>query len=257
MAQGADEWWVSREGQRIGPVSFEQMVEAAKAGRLEPRTDLVYGGQLEDWVAAGEIEGLFERKKPKKEEPASDHGAPDDSLADSGSYDFGDRPAKIDQPGATRLGYILGMLFLPGVVAAGLLFVVPQVGAMLPESLAPFAPVLFLLVPLIAIMITVKRFQNLAMSGAWVLGLLVPLLNLWLNYRLFAAPPGYGFTGKLDGIGKFLAVIYWLFVIASLVLPVVFLPATLAHLNESGQLEEFVEQLEQFKARLPAPAAEE
>lgn len=262
MAQDKDEWWVSREGHRFGPVTFEQMVEAARAGRLEPRTDLVFGGGLTDWVPAGDVKGLFERKEPAKSgspgSKSSGHTAPEDSLADSGSYDFGESPAKIDQPGAGRLGYFLGMLVLPTLVAVGLALALQQFQESIPANLLPFAPLLFVLVPLVALVITVKRFQNLAMSGWWWLGLLVPILNLWLNYRLFAAPPGYAFTRKLDGIGKFLAVIYWLALIASVVVPVLFLPAAIDQMKESGEWDQLIRQLEEARSQIPQlPEAEQ
>jgi len=248
MASGKDEWWVTRQGERFGPVTFEQMVEAARSGRLEPRTDLVYGGKLSEWTPACEVEGLFERRQPTEEESAEakaagGHAPPDDSLADSGSYDFGHEPTHLDLPGAGRLGYFLGLLFLPTVLALGLAVLLPRLQEFVGETVAPWLPLLMLLVPIVAIVIIVKRFQNLAMSGWWWLGCFVPILNLWLNYRLFACPPGYGYTKKLDGIGKFLAVVYWLLVAASFVLPVIFGAAALHELQQSGKWEEFLNEI--------------
>ena len=92
---------------------------------------------------------------------------------------------------------------------------------MVPENVQPLVPLVLLVIPVLVLVITAKRFNNLGMSGWWWLGMLVPLLGLWLGYRLFAAPPGYAYTNKLDGVGKFLAVIYWLSLIACIALPIV------------------------------------
>jgi len=259
MSTTTGDWYVSRGGERFGPVSFQDLMDAARAGRLEPRTDLVFGDGLSTWTPAGEVDGVFE-KKERVVDPdavAGGHAPPSDALADSGSYDFGDQPTKLQLPGATRIGYVLGTTVLPAIVFAGLAFLVPQMIAMIPEQHQQYAPYLGLVVMilpvLVAILVTVKRFQNLAMSGWWLLGLMVPFLNYWLQYRLFACPPGYAFTKKLDGIGKFLAVLYWLLVIASFAVPVLFLTGALAQFASSEDLKAW---LEQARSQLPeVPAA--
>lgn len=250
-----DEWFVSRGGQRFGPVGFDTLVESAKAGRLEPRTDLVIGGDLEDWVPAGQIDGIFERNDPaeKDEVAPGDHRPPADSLADSGSYDFGEKQTKLKLPGAPRLGYLLGVTVLPAILAIGLGKVMPQLQAALGPDFGRFVPLVVLVVPLVVLVITVKRFQNLAMSGWWVVGLLVPILNWWLNYRLVACPPGYGFTKKLDVWGWILAVLYWLSLVGSMVLFFLFGITMIKEMYESGEFREFKNQWEQLKSVEPPP----
>jgi hypothetical protein len=66
-------------------------------------------------------------------------------------------------------------------------------------------------VPLVVfVWYSLQRLVNLGMSRWWFLGNFVPLLNLWVGYRCFACPAGYAYHKKLDGIGKALAVFYWL-----------------------------------------------
>jgi TM2 domain-containing membrane protein YozV len=54
----ASEWYYSHDGQRLGPVSSEQLKELALAGKLGP-DDLVWKDGMEDWVAAGKIKKLL------------------------------------------------------------------------------------------------------------------------------------------------------------------------------------------------------
>ena len=255
MSEEKDEWYVSRSGQRFGPVTFAEMAESAKAGRLEPRTDMVIGGGLTEWKPAGELDGLFERATPNDDEglegDPSGHTRPKDSMADSGSFDFnrgGDQKLKL--PGAPRLGYFLGITVLPTLIFVGLGKVMPQIQGFVGKEYAAWVALLVFLAPLVVVIVTVKRFQNLAMTGWWWFGLLVPFLNLWLYYRLFACPPGYRYTKKLDGVGKVLAVIYWLFPVAGIVAGIVF-AGKLKELEESGKLEEFINKIEQQVPEIP------
>lgn len=54
----SDQWYCSREGNRIGPVSTEQIREAVGAGKLLP-TDLVWKTGMTEWMPANRITGLF------------------------------------------------------------------------------------------------------------------------------------------------------------------------------------------------------
>jgi uncharacterized membrane protein YhaH (DUF805 family) len=223
------------------------MVDSARAGRLEPRTDLVIGGDLTDWKPAGEVDGLFERKKPADgglPDP-SGHAAPRDSLADSGSYDFDKPPQQeLKLPGATRLGYFLGVTVLPVILFIGLAKVAPQIEKAAGPEYGPWAVFVAFLIPVfVVVAITVKRFQNLGMSGWWWFGLAVPILSLWLGYRLFACPPGYVYTKKLGGLGKFLAVIYWISPVAMVALAIAF-GEPLKKLQEDGTLDEWMNKIE-------------
>jgi len=52
------QWYYAQQGQRLGPVSSEQLKELAAAGRLQP-SDLVWKEGMAQWAAADRIEGLF------------------------------------------------------------------------------------------------------------------------------------------------------------------------------------------------------
>jgi hypothetical protein len=67
------------------------------------------------------------------------------------------------------------------------------------------------LVPLVVVIhISLMRFVNLGMSRWWFFGNFVPILHLWVAYRLYVCPAGYAYHKKLDPIGVVLAVLFWL-----------------------------------------------
>lgn len=53
-----EEWYVSREGERLGPYQWEQLVNFAKMGQLLP-TDQVWHPGNQQWFPAGGLPGLF------------------------------------------------------------------------------------------------------------------------------------------------------------------------------------------------------
>jgi uncharacterized membrane protein len=53
------EWYYASGGKQNGPVSFEQLVEVAKSGNLNPTKDLVWTSTMKDWLPAGQVPGLF------------------------------------------------------------------------------------------------------------------------------------------------------------------------------------------------------
>ena len=90
------------------------------------------------------------------------------------------------------------------------------------QSGAPFevliAVIVLPLVPVpVCIYFGVKRLLNVGMSGWWWFGNFVPILNFWVGYRCFACPAGYAYHKKLDGIGVFLAIVYWLLILLVIV----------------------------------------
>ncbi len=209
-----DNWFYSHEGERIGPVSFAELQDKAKAGGLNPRLDLVWKHGMENWQASGEIKGLFERRaEPEPKESLSPANTdPYTPPEQESAEEIMSRQS--EWPGARRRSYLFAILLFPLLWN----FVIKHASGIMLESFGPivlqwiimgamFVPVI------IAISTTVNRFKNLGMSGWWWFGMLVPFLNIWLGYRCFACPGGYAFHKKLDGAGKFLAVIYWLLLV--------------------------------------------
>lgn len=116
--------------------------------------------------------------------------------------------------GANRGHFFLGVYLFPMVWLFILSFVI---AATADSGLGGIIALVGILIPIVvAIVVTLKRFTNLAMSRWWIFGNMVPFLNLWVGYRLFACPWGYGAGRKMDGLGIGLAILYWLILILAL-----------------------------------------
>ena len=132
-------------------------------------------------------------------------------------------------------------------------FAVPYIQPYVPENFRNYLPpVIFPLAGLLALATVVKRFRNVGMSGWWLFGLVVPVLNLWLGYRLLACPAGYSTRRKLDVAGKLVAVLYWGSLVAGIGLSVAAGVGAFGELKESGMLQDITTQFNELrKSALP------
>jgi uncharacterized membrane protein YhaH (DUF805 family) len=210
-----DAWFYSREGERIGPVTFADLkIKAIEAG-LNPRLDMVWTHGMPEWKPAGEIDGLFERRaapEVPEGEPSADpyrppeHESSEEIVGQEGEW-----------PGARRRSFLAASLIFPFLWAVGFAFAVPaltnQFGQEIMNVVVPASNIVPLL---IGLYFGLMRLVNLGMSKWWYLANFVPILNFWIGYRCFACPAGYAYHKKLDGIGIFLAIIYWLMIVVAL-----------------------------------------
>lgn len=220
-------WFYTREGEKIGPVTFSELKIKASEGALNPRLDMAWSQGMETWQPLGEIEGLFERRTaPEPQEslapPADPYRPPQEAASQSLlGKDSG-------WPGARRRSFIFMCLIFPFVWSAGIAAGSGFLSELLGPQISQVAlPVLSLVPLVVGLIFGLQRFPNLGMSRWWYLGNFVPLLNFWVGFRCFACPAGYAVHKKLDGAGVFLAIIYWL-AVASLILVFAALVALLA-----------------------------
>lgn len=205
-----DAWFYTSEGQRVGPVTWADLRTKVAEFTLNPRLDMVWTQSMAEWKPAGEIDGLFEKRAAP---------GPKESLAPAaGPY----APPKLESveermsreggwPGARRRGFLAATILFPVVWSVvspiGVGFLAGPLGPEIVKYLAlgaAFLPVV------VGIHFTLMRLVNLGMSRWWFFGNFVPLLNFWIGYRTFACPAGYAYHKKLDGVGIFLAILYWL-----------------------------------------------
>lgn len=229
-----DAWFYAQNGAKGGPVGFADLQRMAREGKLNPRQDLIWAKGMESWQAAGEIQGLFERRAaveepahlpdevPAPEMPAAPAAAVDESYqAPDEADDYGWVEPEAASPGARRRSYLFFLLVFPVLWLAVTAAAGNSLGRLLGrDELTLVVSGLLVLPMLVALVFSVLRLVNLGMSGWWFLGNFVPLLNLWVGYRCFACPPGYAVHKKMDGAGIILAILYWLLVlvgVASLV----------------------------------------
>lgn len=121
----------------------------------------------------------------------------------------------MEYPGIGRLQYFLYPIGL-GFAAAILFGILGVVGSAMGgsgEGATIVVGILGILIYVAALvcglMISVKRLQNLGMSGWMLLLYMVPILNIWISWRMTACPAGYDHHRQLDTAGK---VITWLMV---------------------------------------------
>lgn len=238
-----DAWFYSREGERIGPVTFAALkVRATEAG-LNPRLDMVWTHGMPEWKAAGEIDGLFERRNPPS--PQDGDAASADPYAPPEYESAEELMAKEGEwPGARRRSFLAASLIFPFVWALGFKFATPfltnQFG---PEIMKVVTPASNVVPFLIGLYFSLARLVNLGMSRWWYLGNLVPILNIWVGYRCFACPAGYAYHKKLDGVGIFLAIIYWLMIAIVLVAIAAVVAMLFGFLGSPEIREQFMEAI--------------
>ncbi len=210
-----DAWFYSREGERLGPVTFADLkIKALEAG-LNPRLDMVWTHGMPEWKPAGEIEGLFERRSAPEtlegETSADPYRPPEHESSEVIVGQEG------EWPGARRRSFLAANLLFPFLWAAGLAFAVPALTNQFGQEIMNIVVPASNIVPLIVgLHFGLMRLVNLGMSKWWYLANFVPFLNLWVGYRTFACPAGYAYHKKLDGVGIFLAIIYWLMIVVAL-----------------------------------------
>lgn len=247
------DWFITVSGEQKGPVSREELAHLAEAGAIHPRNDMVWQQGMDSWVAAGELEGLFRRKAANEAvEPtmqmaatATNPTAIDPYAATAAASVMPGYEAAVTThwPGMGRGGFFMSTMVLPTAGQAVLAFLAVAVGGMLGDQ----GPMYISLGGSIAMVMLVlygilTRFPNLGMSRWWTLGLLVPLLNWWVQYRLFACPPGYAAHKKLDTLGWVLAVFYWLSILATLIMCIVLIVMVGAAFADPDAWQKFLDE---------------
>lgn len=242
------EWYFSRDGQQSGPLTYDELKAKADEGALMPRLDLVWKEGMTDWRPVGEIEGLFDRRPQASETTDQPYSSPEADL-------MYEQESTGEWPGTRRRGYLFGIFIFPllwnVVLASGTTLAAKQLGKPIPE---PALLGLYCVPLLVVLWCSIQRFPNLGMSRFWILGNLIPILNIWLGYRCFACPAGYAVHKKLDGIGVFLAILYWLFFVLAALVVAAAIAAALGMIGDADfqqKMREMIEAAEKARPTLP------
>lgn len=248
-----DAWFYAKEGERIGPVTFSELKVKAVEGTLNPRLDMIWTQGMAEWKPAGEIEGLFERKKPEPPPeslaPAADpyrppvHGSAGELMAQQGEW-----------PGIRRRAYLFLTIVFPLIFGFGLPFLLPVLSGVVPVDIMGFVALgLGLLPGLIGLIATFKRLSNVGMSLWWFLGYFVPILNFWVGYRVFACPAGFAYHKKMDGVGIFLAIVYWLLLLVTVLAVVAFVMVMMGAAGDPELREQLQKIIDEANATPATP----
>jgi hypothetical protein len=215
-ADGA--WFYTRQGQQTGPVTFAELQQRARSGELNPRLDMAWTQGMTDWKPSGEIDDLFEKRAMADTQetlaPTADPYQPPQQneamamLGPEGGW-----------PGARRRSFIFMTMLFPYLFMFGLSLAVPLLQQQFGQQITGMVTLgALILVWILVIGYGLNRLVNLGMSRWWYLGNLVPILNLWVSYRMFVCPAGYAVHKKLDGAGVALAILYWLMVLLAVLM---------------------------------------
>ena len=243
-----DAWFYTRQGEQKGPAIFAELQAMARGGELHPRHDMAWTQGMSDWKPAGEIDNLFEKRaEPVVSEtvtPASDPYTPpqQNQAAGMAGPDGG-------WSGARRRSFIFMALLFPNIVMMGLSFAIPLFQQQLGPQMTGMATLgIVIFVWILVISYGLNRLVNLGMSRWWYLGNLVPILNLWVSYRMFVCPAGYAVHKKLDGAGVVLAILYWLMILLAVLMVasvIAIMVGALGSPEMRGQLEEAIRSASQ------------
>lgn len=206
-------WFYTHEGERLGPVTFSELQAKARETGLNPRLDMVWQQGMEEWKAAGEIDGLFEKGDAPGEPKMLGSGATA-ATEDSSQHDdaVAEMMSKEGEWTGARRRSMLFMAFIFPLIWGGIFSVIssflgPQLG---PEIMHYIELAAALLPAILVIYFFLMRLVNVGMSRWWFFGIFVPILNLWIGYRCVACPAGYAYHKKIDRVGIVLGIIYWL-----------------------------------------------
>jgi hypothetical protein len=240
-----DAWFYTREGEKIGPVTFSELKIKAAEGDLNPRLDMAWTPGMEAWKPAGEIEDLFE-KRPAAE-PQNLLGPPTDPYTPPKHGSVAETMGKQSGwPGARRRSYLLILFFFPSLWLKGFEILSPILKSQFGSQIMDFAaPGLLLMPAVVVIIFSLGRLANLGMSRWWFLGNFVPILGFWVGYRCFACPGGYAYHKKLDGAGIFLAIVYWLLLAIGLVAVALMIAVLLGALGSPEVKDQILEAIRQ------------
>lgn len=243
MSEQEAVWYYSQHGERKGPVTLEVLKGAITHMKVDREKDLVWGPGLPNWVKVAEVpelqgissspppvEAAKEEVDPVSQPPAppvekkvetstvtktvaaaNPYQAPASAVDDEDNALAEAMEARHRGDSADGMGRLM-YFFAPAIMA----FLGQFVGVVVGGTVAADDPELnfmiqggFGIVVLIMILLcTFSRLKNLGMSRWSVLWSIVPVMNIWLGYRLYACPAGYQTHKKLDGAGKVMTGVY-------------------------------------------------
>lgn len=201
-------WYFSKDGAQEGPVTAGQIAALVNASALDRATTLVWREGLADWIPLDQSP-VFEEagaRPPLTLRPAisstpsiNPYGVSSETLAASRAR----FEMPLEYPGIGRLVYFLVHIGT-AIASYVLIFALVMIALGSKSRGFPTAGLLLLMAvaALFSLYMSVKRLQNLGMSGWAILWALVPIMNLWIQWRMFACPAGYEDHRTLDTAGK-------------------------------------------------------
>ena len=222
------DWFLSHAGKKSGPMRAKQIARLIAGGAFRANEAKVWKEGMVHWETIADSGLLTEASlepeiaaEPEAEEqnPQSPYKAPESPLTSAkeqlGEFSYG---------GIGRLAYFFGPLGI-AILFYVIVFLVLGVTISLDAgetTLTGMVVVAYLGVLGVIIWMHVARIRNLGMSAWWFFGLLVPILNVWLQWRLTVCPEGYANHRQLDTAGKVLTFFFVVLPLALIVIGLIF-----------------------------------
>jgi uncharacterized membrane protein YhaH (DUF805 family) len=126
-------------------------------------------------------------------------------------------PGQATFPGLRRLPYFLWSIAL----GVGFVILMAIGGAIAGATNSPEAMIIVMAIGyialfVVAIILGVKRLNNLGTSGAWILLMFVPIVSIGLSIFLIAFPEGYTKHRTLDTAAKVIIGIFVAFIVLAI-----------------------------------------
>lgn len=231
-------WFISRGGAEQGPLTAAQVGEMLAKGEIRASDTLARKEGATDWkklidsgvLSEASMAGLKRPDglpvpsavkaqmaqpaaaatiQPAGPAPAASPGGGTlkvDPYRAPANFEIGPsfQTDQLEYPGIGRLAYFLLQMGVT-VVTYALLFIGIRFSAGSGvEGIALVGMVAIILGGIIGLYLGVKRVQNLGMSGWAILWSFVPIMSIWIGWRMYACPPGYEYHRALDTAGKIL-----------------------------------------------------
>lgn len=212
------EWFFAKNGAQEGPVTAPQLQALVRSGTLDPATLLVWKEGMAEWSSLQDA-GLMPATSPLMGPVPIVSTTPPASLT-TNPYLLSERSQHAmtrerdtyvpSYEGYGRLRYFLTYMVMTialYAVALGVVFLIMKSTESEVASLAVLG--LLVIIYIIATFyVGAQRTKNLGMSGFAVLWSLVPIMNIWIGWRMMACPEGYEDHRTLDVPGKVLSGIW-------------------------------------------------
>jgi uncharacterized membrane protein YhaH (DUF805 family) len=201
-----DEWYFSNNGNQEGPVTAPQLQGLLRAGVLNAEQILVWKEGMTEWSSLQDA-GLLVATTPVVAAGPSSQLTPNPYLLSERSQQalaFDNDSYAPSYEGDGRLKYFLVSMGV-SAVCYGVLFAVMFAIVKTTESYGAAIGVfviLSILFMIATLYVGAQRTKNLGMSGAAILWTFVPIMNLWIGWRMIACPEGYEDNRSLDVPGK-------------------------------------------------------
>ncbi|SHK02758.1 protein of unknown function [Rubritalea squalenifaciens DSM 18772] len=190
MNNGKKQWFYLNLGQRRGPVSKEKLCELIERKEIYYSDVQVWKEGMKEWLPVSKVRsfaGSIKKVSTPSSSTVDTREAKERELREQDSH----------LGGLGRFGYNLyfyigwPIVYMLGFIACKELQLYGVLDSSDPVQLAWVPYIIWGFVGLVTLIATASRMRNAGYAGSWCMGLLVPLLNLWILLISLCGPTNY------------------------------------------------------------------